>query len=530
MSGQSAQPDTVDLRLRHARHRRHAKHAKRGARGTPDTGGVQAGPSPSEVPGDSPLGATVGLPPEPLAASMGAGANLLAGSPFPPGQVPGFFIETYRVPPVLLPIYQSAAARYGVPWEVLAAINEVETNYGQDLSVSSAGAEGWMQFLPQTWAEYGVDATAKGLRDPYNPADAIFAAARYLRAAGAAQSLTGAIFAYNHSGVYVESVMLRARLLAGIPAGLLKSLTAFAEGHRPAYAGGRLAVSPRAAAAGAAGGLSKAQWQQLLARIAQLPQPRVPLTPTSASLPDRPGGVDLPPPARGLPPQLTLTAQNATGAGPVSQATLVSGGLSFQPQLGLPAGAVNMVGAAPLEAPGAVWATGVIGPVPASVGAQQLSNTTVLLRHAQGTGWQIVPVADEHGGALPFNGTPSVTPAGGIVLLSSVAAQQNSEVQTLIARDPGGAFVQAPPPPAAAPKRCCWRARVSTRRRVLSRRRSSQLSKSRLSPAPPRTPALWWRPPVPPRPARWCTTTARSGRASSSAPSTRAASAPPRAD
>ncbi len=95
------------------------------------------------------------------------------------------------MPPFLLPIYQSAAARYGVPWEVLAAINEVETDYGSDLSVSSAGAEGWMQFLPQTWAEYGVDATGAGVRDPYNPADAIFAAARYLRAAGAAQSLDG---------------------------------------------------------------------------------------------------------------------------------------------------------------------------------------------------------------------------------------------------------------------------------------------------------------------------------------------------
>ncbi len=456
VSGQSAQPTAAGLRRsRHARRRHHSKRSKRGARGKPDTGGVPAGgPSPSEVPGDSPLGATVGLPPEPLVAGTGTAGSLLAGSPFPPGQVPGFFIETYRVPPVLLPIYQSAAARYGVPWEVLAAINEVETNYGQDLSVSSAGAEGWMQFLPQTWAEYGVDATGKGVRDPYNPADAIFAAARYLRAAGAAQNLTGAIFAYNHSGVYVESVMLRARLLAGIPAGLLKSLVAFAGGHRPVYAGGHLAAAPRAAAADNAGGLSKAQWQQLLARLAQLPQPRMPLTPTSASLPDRPGGVDLPPPARVPAPALTLTAQSvttqsATSAGAVSQASQVSGGLSFQPQLGLPAGAINMVGAAPLEAPGAVWATGVLGSVPASVGAQQLSNTTVLLRHAQGTGWQIVPVADEHGGALSFNGTPSITPAGGIVLLSSVAAQQESEVQTLIVRDPGGAFVRVPPPPSS---------------------------------------------------------------------------------
>ncbi len=67
---------------------------------------------------------------------------------------------------------------------MLAAINEVETDYGRDLSVSSAGAEGWMQFLPSSWAQYGVDANGDGFKDPYNPADAIFAAARYLRAAG----------------------------------------------------------------------------------------------------------------------------------------------------------------------------------------------------------------------------------------------------------------------------------------------------------------------------------------------------------
>ena len=52
------------------------------------------------------------------------------------------------MPPFLLPIYQAAGTAYGIPWQVLAAINEVETDYGRDLSVSSAGAEGWMQFLP----------------------------------------------------------------------------------------------------------------------------------------------------------------------------------------------------------------------------------------------------------------------------------------------------------------------------------------------------------------------------------------------
>ncbi len=115
--------------------------------------------------------------------------------------LPSFFIESFQVPPFLLPIFQAAGTAYGIPWQVLAAINEVETDYGRDLSVSSAGAEGWMQFLPSEWAQYGVDANGDGCKDPYNPADAIFAAARYLRAAGGNTNIKAAIFSYNHSAV-----------------------------------------------------------------------------------------------------------------------------------------------------------------------------------------------------------------------------------------------------------------------------------------------------------------------------------------
>ena len=65
--------------------------------------------------------------------------------------VPNFFIESFQIPPFLLPIYQAAGIQYNVPWQVLAAINEIETDYGRNLSVSTAGAVGWMQFLPSTW-------------------------------------------------------------------------------------------------------------------------------------------------------------------------------------------------------------------------------------------------------------------------------------------------------------------------------------------------------------------------------------------
>src|SRR4029079_9461023 len=111
--------------------------------------------------------------------------------------VPSSSIEDFRIPPFLLPIYQAAGSEYGVPWEVLAAINEIETGYGRDLRVSSAGARGWMQFMPATWRRYGVDANRDGRRDPWNPVDAIFSAARYLQAAGAASDLRGAVLAYN---------------------------------------------------------------------------------------------------------------------------------------------------------------------------------------------------------------------------------------------------------------------------------------------------------------------------------------------
>ena len=135
-----------------------------------------------------------------------------------------------------MPIYQAAGTAYGIPWQVLAAINQVETDYGRDLSVSSAGAEGWMQFLPAEWAQYGVDANGDGFKDPYNPADAIFTAARYLKAAGGDTNIRAAVFSYNHSQAYVESVMLRAQLLGGTPSELLGAVTGLTEARFPVHA------------------------------------------------------------------------------------------------------------------------------------------------------------------------------------------------------------------------------------------------------------------------------------------------------
>jgi hypothetical protein len=215
------------------------------AQGTTRAGGKRTVTHPSATPSTEKTGGSNG-------SAGGTGANPKRGKRAPKPSaltpalplslsssiagVPGFFIESFRIPPFLLPIFQAAGTAYGVPWQVLAAINEVETDYGRDLSVSSAGAEGWMQFLPSSWETYGVDANGDGYKDPYNPADAIFAAARYLRAAGAATNVRGAIFSYNHSQAYVESVMLRAKLLGGTPSELLGAITGLTEARFPVHA------------------------------------------------------------------------------------------------------------------------------------------------------------------------------------------------------------------------------------------------------------------------------------------------------
>ena len=111
-------------------------------------------------------------------------------------------------------IYRTAGYQYGIDWRILAAINRVETNLGRNTHVSSAGAVGWMQFMPSTWRRWGTDASGDGVADPYDPQDAIFSAARYLDAAGAQKNLRRAIFAYNHANWYVNEILSHRRLAA----------------------------------------------------------------------------------------------------------------------------------------------------------------------------------------------------------------------------------------------------------------------------------------------------------------------------
>jgi len=155
-------------------------------------------------------------------------------APFGPAPigVPNFVIDSFEIPPFLLPIYQACGTEYGIPWEVLASINKIETAFGTNTNVSSAGAVGWMQFLPSSWEQFGLDANGDGKKDPYNPVDAICAAAHYLKLAGGDKDLYQAIFAYNHADWYVQEVLLYARAYGRLPSDLVGSLTGLTEGAR----------------------------------------------------------------------------------------------------------------------------------------------------------------------------------------------------------------------------------------------------------------------------------------------------------
>jgi membrane-bound lytic murein transglycosylase B len=106
---------------------------------------------------------------------------------------------------VLRGAYAAASQRFGISWDVLGAINFVESAFGRVRSASEAGARGPMQFLPSTWRRYGLGGNIE------DAGDAILGAANYLRASGAPGDLRGALFAYNHSRDYVSAVLRLAR-------------------------------------------------------------------------------------------------------------------------------------------------------------------------------------------------------------------------------------------------------------------------------------------------------------------------------
>jgi transglycosylase-like protein with SLT domain len=111
-------------------------------------------------------------------------------------------------PDDFIPVYQAAAAHYKLGPQgpnFLSAIHKIETGYSSNVTFSSAGAIGPMQFMPATWEGYAVDVN-DGKRNAWDPEDAIFGSAKYLKASGAPSDWPGAILAYNHAGWYVDEV------------------------------------------------------------------------------------------------------------------------------------------------------------------------------------------------------------------------------------------------------------------------------------------------------------------------------------
>jgi membrane-bound lytic murein transglycosylase B len=112
---------------------------------------------------------------------------------------------------VLLGHYRKAERRFGVRWQMLAAVNFVESAFGRVRSSSSAGAQGPMQFIPSTWRAYGLGGNV------HDPHDAILGAANYLRASGAPRQAWRALYAYNPSRLYVEAVLRYTRQMIRDP-------------------------------------------------------------------------------------------------------------------------------------------------------------------------------------------------------------------------------------------------------------------------------------------------------------------------
>jgi len=144
------------------------------------------------------------------------------------GQFKPSALALHDIPATYLSTYQAAGSRYKIGWEYLAAIGKIETDHGRSTAsgvhsgLNAVGCcAGPMQFSvvgkPSTWDSYAVDGNRDGKKSPFDPADAIPAAANYLKASGAPADWDRAIFAYNHAAWYVADVKHQAQLYRGAP-------------------------------------------------------------------------------------------------------------------------------------------------------------------------------------------------------------------------------------------------------------------------------------------------------------------------
>ncbi|MUN35363.1 C40 family peptidase [Actinomadura litoris] len=128
------------------------------------------------------------------------------------------------IPPTYLELYRKAGKAYGIGWNLLAAVGKIESDHGRGPGPgitsgrNHAGAAGPMQFMPATWAAFGIDGNHDGHMTPYDPADAIPAAARYLKHGGAPRRVRAALMRYNHSRAYADAVLAQSRIYGTRPA------------------------------------------------------------------------------------------------------------------------------------------------------------------------------------------------------------------------------------------------------------------------------------------------------------------------
>ena len=133
-----------------------------------------------------------------VTANHDAGTGL-AGLAEPQPELPDWRIEAPPPLEELVGYYREAEGASGIPWQYLATIHFVETRLGRIRGTSTAGAQGPMQFIPETWARYGEG-------DINSHRDSILAAGRYLAAAGGPEDMNRALYAYNNSQRYVAAV------------------------------------------------------------------------------------------------------------------------------------------------------------------------------------------------------------------------------------------------------------------------------------------------------------------------------------
>lgn len=174
--------------------------------------------------------ALIGFPA--LIASLAAG--VLVGSSGAANSSPSS-LALQMIPPDMLRLYQAAGAKYGLEWEYLAAIGQVETHHGTlqgKCATSSAGARGPMQFMPDTWKGYGNGGNI------CDPRDAVFAAARKLKADGAPKNWRRALYAYNPAWWYVARVQnWAARYRGPLAGGLTAGAAGVGGGHTQTLTG-----------------------------------------------------------------------------------------------------------------------------------------------------------------------------------------------------------------------------------------------------------------------------------------------------